>query len=162
MADALKQWYVQGLQALTSANELGRKGADEGSYEAKNDEVASLAESSAAMQARHAETIARLLKDAGGEPTGKDNPAMKGIYQAINEMIDGADEQVKDAAALAGAQLAFHYYIAAYGSLAADARHVGDDDAAAQIATLGDEVAAQDRKYTDCAETLANRQAADA
>jgi ferritin-like metal-binding protein YciE len=160
MAEALKDWYVEGLQALTSANEIGKKGAEEGTYESKNEEVAALAKTSAEMQERHAQVIDQLLQSAGAKPAGRDNPAMTGIYQAINQMIDGADEEVKDAAAIAGAQIAFHYYIAAYGSLASDAKHAGEDEAAAKIIGILDEVKAQDEKYTATAENLANQEAA--
>ncbi len=162
MAEALKQWYLQGLQALVSANEIGKKGADEGTYQSKNDEVAGLAQHSKDMQERHSRTISTLLTSAGGAPNSHPNKAMEGIYQAIDTMIDSADDQVKDAAQLAGAQLAFHYYIAAYGSLAASAKHAGENDAAAQIKLLVDEVTAEDGKYTASAEGLANPQAADA
>lgn len=160
MADALKQWYVQGLQALVSANEVGKKGAEEGTYQSKNEEVAKLAKSSADMQERHAQKISALLQKAGSAPNGRENPAMTGISKTINHMVDHADEQVKDAAMIAGGQLALHYYIAAYGSLASDAKHIGDDDTASQIKQMADEVKAQDEKYTACAENLVNEQAA--
>lgn len=160
MSDALKQWYVQGLQVLVSANEIGKEGADKGTYQSKNKEVANLAASSATMQERHAQVIASLLERSGATSSGQDNPAMKGIYQAIDQMIGSASDEVKDAAALAGSQLAFHYYIAAYGSLASDAKHAGEDEAAEKISAIASEVKAQDEAYTAVAENLANEQAA--
>jgi ferritin-like metal-binding protein YciE len=71
-------------------------------------------------------------------------PAIDGILEAGDSLTDDIDDDnVRDAALIAGAQLVEHYEIAQYGTLIAWAEQRGRDDIAAILAeTLTEEKAA--------------------
>jgi ferritin-like metal-binding protein YciE len=67
---------------------------------------------------------------------------------------------VKDAALIAAAQKVEHYEIASYGSARTWAQDTGQDQVAELLQATLDEEAETDRKLSQLAETLVNRQAA--
>ena len=67
------------------------------------------------------------------------------------------DPAAKDAAIVATLQVALHYYIAAYGTLASTARHLGLTEEAQSIASMNDWMKSKDADYTKLVESTINR-----
>ena len=66
---------------------------------------------------------------------------------------------VREASVVAAAQIATHYFIAAYGTLASNAKHLGLDQDAGTLKGMADEMKAADARMTEIAEDMANRRA---
>ena len=67
---------------------------------------------------------------------------------------------MRDASVIAAAQIALHYYIAAYGTLASNAKHLGKEEDARVLKQLTDESKQQDEKFTQLAQSFINKRAA--
>lgn len=110
---------------------------------------------------QHVERVEEIGKELGVRTNGKTCHAAEGLVKEGKEILkmDG-DPDVIDAALIGAAQRMEHYEIAAYGTLAALARRVGND-AAARLAekTLSEEREA-DQMLTQIAESSVNRAAA--
>lgn len=162
--DAFKQWYVQGLQAVKTAADQGK--AASGSEHARNapPEIRELMEGGAKVFGQHAETLNGLLQKAGGTADGgagsTPNPFWDGIQKGSQHMIQAAqDASVREASVVAAAQIATHYFIAAYGTLASNAKHLGLDEDARTLKGLTDEMKAADERMTQLAEEKLNKRA---
>ena len=86
---------------------------------------------------------------------GKTCPAMDGLVQEGNEVLEEAEEgAVKDAAILAASQAVEHYEIARYGTLVAWAKLIGHDDAADLLEESLNEEKATDELLTSLSEVI--------
>ena len=158
--EAYKQWYVQGLQAVKTAADQGK--AASGSEHAKNapPEIRDLMEGAAKVFGQHAETLGQLLQKAGGSPGSTPNAFWEGIQKGSQQMIQAAqDPSVREASVVAAGQIATHYFIAAYGTLASNAKHLGLDEDARTLKGLSDEMKTGDERMTQLAEEKLNKQA---
>ncbi len=158
--EAYKEWYVQGLQALKSAAEQGREAASATSAAVTSPELKKMVEEGSQRAERNAAEIDRLLEKAGRPSSSIPNKIMEGIRAGNRQVVDAAkDPEVRDASVVAAAQIALHYYIAAYGTLASTAKHLGLSEDAQTFKRLTDEVKQQDERFTQIAEEMANKRA---
>ena len=87
--------------------------------------------------------------------------AIDGIISETKEIMgDVGDQEVLDAALIAGAQAVEHYEITRYGTLAAFARQLGHAEAAAMLEKTLAEESATDAALTRLAGASVNRRAA--
>ena len=148
----LKQFHMQGLQALKVAGQKGHEAASETLGAVTSPELKQLVQQDTEMTQRHAKQLDELLQKAGGQPGSIQNPIIEGIQAGAKQIREAAkDEVTRDAGIIASAQVALHYYIAAYGSLAAHAKTLGMSDAAGECTQ-------QDQKCTALAERAVNPQ----
>lgn len=158
---AYKDWYVQGLQALKSASDQAAGDTKATSGAITSPELKQAMEASSKVLAEHADSIARFLQKAGGDTGGMKNAIMEGIRTGSGHMVQAAgDGAVRDASIIAASQIAIHYYVAAYGTLASTARHLGLDEDAQAFKRMTDDMKAGDARFTEMAESMANPQAA--
>lgn len=160
--DALKQTSVQGLQALHTAAQQGSEAAGEIERAATHPELkAQLRQGSEA--ARHqAERLNGLFAAVGERPGGTKNEISEGIIAASGRIMRSAgDETTRDAGIIASGQIALHYHIAAYGTLAAHAKVLGLDEAARTLHEMVEEAREADQRYSDLAERVINPRARD-
>ncbi len=156
-----KQFYLEGLQALKTAADTARDASAKAGGGDAAPEVKEMMEAGAKSFGKQADTLAGLLGKAGGGPSGKPNPFMDGIQSGSRQMIEAAqDPDVRFASVVGAAQIATHYFIAAYGTLASTAKHLGLDEDAAAIKDMLDEMKDGDERFTALAEDQANRRAA--
>ena len=84
---------------------------------------------------------------------------MKGLIAEGDEAIKASgDPNVRDAALIAAAQRVEHYEIAGYGTVRTLAQHLGHEEAARILQQTLDEEGACDKKLTQIAESLDQRQ----
>ena len=159
--DAYKQWYVQGLQALKSADDQGKEAASDTLKAVTAPELKQLVETGTKMADQNAQRLTSMLQKAGGNTGGMQNKIMEGIRAGNRQVVEAAkDPEVRDASIIAAAQIAMHYYVAAYGTLASTAKHLGMDEDARTLKQMTDEIKAQDERFTHLAEEMVNKRAA--
>jgi ferritin-like metal-binding protein YciE len=107
-------------------------------------------------EAQTEEQIKRLEKvfEAFGETAKRKK--CKGMAGLLAEAEDLIKEEEGDAALIAAAQKAEHYEISAYGSLAAWATALEEEDAASLLKETLTEEAETDEKLTEIAESVVN------
>ena len=158
--EAYKDWYVQGLQALKSATEQDGEGPNEIVTMIQSPDLKEIMASSSKVLGQHAQKLTQLLQKAGGKSDGMDNVIMDGIRAGAGQMIQAAkDPAVRDASIVAASQITIHYFIAAYGTLASTARHLGLDDDAKVLKQMSDEMKDGDERLSDIAKGGVNKQA---
>jgi ferritin-like metal-binding protein YciE len=104
--------------------------------------------------------IARLqqvFETIGKRPQGKTCAAMDGIVEEGEEIMEEyKDSPAHDAGLLAAAQAVEHYEITRYGTLAAWARQLGNEEAERLLRETLAEEEKTDKLLTDIAETVIN------
>ncbi|MER2266242.1 YciE/YciF ferroxidase family protein [Methylobacterium oxalidis] len=105
--------------------------------------------------------LEQVFQQLGKPAKGVECAAINGIISETKEiMSDVGDQQVLDAALIAGAQAVEHYEITRYGTLIAYAKQLGHNTVANLLEqTLGEEKAT-DKTLTALAEANVNRKAA--
>ena len=158
--EAYKDWYEQGLQAMKSASEQGKGDPSETTEMISSPELKELMMSSSKVLTQHAQNIAQLLEKSGGTSSGMPNVMMEGLRAGSGQMIQAAkDPAVRDASIIAASQLTIHYFIAAYGTLASTAKHLGLDDDAKTLKQMADDMKAGDERFNEVAKSSVNKQA---
>jgi ferritin-like metal-binding protein YciE len=105
--------------------------------------------------------LEQVFKILGKKPEGEECPAIEGILEEAQDLMDKIkDPDTRDAAMIAAAQAVEHYEITRYGTLVAWGELLGLKDAVKLLsATLKEEHNA-DSKLTKLAETKLNKEAA--
>ena len=96
--------------------------------------------------------LEQVFQMHGHTPKDVDCPAIDGILEEANEVLD--------AALVASAQAVEHYEITRYGTLISWAKQLGRDDCASVLQQNLDEEKATDQKLTAMAESKVNQKAA--
>lgn len=152
--DNLKQLVAQGLAAMKAGSDVAAKATDEISNDAKNTELKSALDEGNNTSKQWAERIERALQQAGsgGE---QDNPILEAHYEVSRRIRGQApDDTSRDLGIIASGQLALHYWIAAFGTMANYANKLGMDDVGRDMKQSADEAKQADEKHTQLAEQL--------
>jgi len=105
--------------------------------------------------------LEQVFKMHGVAAKGVNCPAIDGIIDEADEIVDEVDDKrVLNAALAAAAQAVEHYEIARYGTLIAWAKQLGRNDCASVLQKNLDEEKAADKKLTEIAEARLNLKAA--
>ncbi len=106
---------------------------------------------------RQVQRLEEVCKMLGIEPEGESCEAMEGLVEEGEQIIDELDEgPVRDAALIAAAQKVEHYEIAAYGTLCAMLKAMGEGKAADLMAQTLKEEKDTDELLTGLAEQEVN------
>ena len=107
------------------------------------------------------ERIDKVVETAGLRLRRMKCVAMEGLIEEADELIEEIEKgPVLDAGLIAAAQKVEHYEIAAYGSLCAMAKLLGQTEAVKLLKETLEEEKATDLKLTKFAETVGNAKAA--
>lgn len=107
------------------------------------------------------ERLERIFKMLDKAPRGEKCPAILGLIEEGQEVMDeGEEPAVVDAGLLAGAQAVEHYEMSRYGTLIAWARQLGLDDAVPLLEKTLEEEKKADQLLNRIALAAVNRQAA--
>jgi ferritin-like metal-binding protein YciE len=113
----------------------------------------------------HVKRLEQVFAGLGEKAAGKTCKAMEGLVKEGAEMIEeDAEGALKDAGLIGAAQRVEHYEIAAYGTLIAFAKELGDTRGAKVLQQTLDEEGAADKKLSGLARTmntLANQEGGD-
>lgn len=110
---------------------------------------------------QHVHRLERIFQEIGKSPKRETCPAMKGLIEEGDAMVEAkGDGDVKDAALIAAAQRVEHYEMAGYGTARTFAQRLGLSNAATLLQETLNEEGAADHRLTDIAEQSVNVQAA--
>ncbi|RUT29324.1 ferritin-like domain-containing protein [Arsenicitalea aurantiaca] len=112
-----------------------------------NKELTELFEEHLAETRVQIERLERVFEVLGQKPAGEECPAIEGITEEAEELIEEIkDKTTLDAALIASAQAVEHYEITRYGTLIAWAKELGQDEVADLLReTLAEEKAADSK-----------------
>ena len=106
---------------------------------------------------KHISRLQEVFRIYDVEVKGVDCPAIDGILEEVDDLVDEVDDRtVLDAALVAAAQLVEHYEIARYDSLIAWAKELGRSDCASVLDKNLEEEKATSRKLTLTADARVN------
>lgn len=106
--------------------------------------------------------IEKIFEQMGEKAKAQTCKGMEGLIEEGQEVLkEAADEKVRDAGLIGAAQRVEHYEMAAYGCLRTYAKLLGIREAASLAEKTLEEEKKTDKKLTELAERIVNREAAD-
>ncbi|RJL21566.1 ferritin-like domain-containing protein [Paracoccus siganidrum] len=152
--DTLRDIYYAERQILKALPKMARG--------ARSEELRSAFEAHREETEAHVERLQHVFELIGKRPRGKTCPAIDGIIEEGEEILDSfKDSPALDAGLVSAAQAVEHYEITRYGTLKRWAEVLGMDEAAALLSRTLDEESAADEKLTGIADKTANPEAAE-
>ena len=152
--DNLKTLVSRGLAAMKAGGEIAARATDEISNDASHPDLKAALEQGNQTSKQWAERIDRALQQAGGGGTN-DNPVLEAHYEVSRRIRSQApDATARDLGIIASGQLALHYWIASFGTMASYARHLGMDDVAQDMKRCDEEAKQADEQHTKLAAQL--------
>ena len=107
----------------------------------------------------HVQRLEQVFEQLGKKVQAKKCPAMEGLVEEGKEAIEEYEKgYARDAALIIAAQKAEHYEIAAYGSLKAHARMMGEEEIVSLLEQTEEEEGNTDKKLTQLSQNI-NQQA---
>ena len=151
----LREAFVDELKDLLDAERQLLKALPKMAEAAENDQLRAAFEQHEEETRQQISRLGQAFEAFEEEAKGKHCKGMEGLIEEAEELIE---EEEGDAALIAAAQKAEHYEISAYGTLAAWAVALGQQDAAQRLnETLGEEKET-DHKLTGIAQSVVNSQ----
>ncbi len=151
--DDLKQLVSQGLAAMKAGSDVAAKATDEISGDATHPALKSALEEGNSTAKEWAQRIERAAAQAGGGQS--DTPILEAHYEVSRRIRrEATDDTARDLGIVAAGQLALHYWIAAFGTMANYTGKLGMDDIAREMKRSTDEAKKADEKHTAIAEQL--------
>ena len=140
---------------MKAGGEVAAKATDEISNDASHPDLKAALEQGNQTSKQWADRIQRALQQAGGGGEQRDNPVLEARYEVSRRIRQEApDAMSRDLGIIAAGRLALHYWIAAFGTMANYARHLGMDDVARDMKTSDEEAKQADEQHTQLAEKL--------
>ena len=155
MADEnLKKLVAQGLSAMKAGGDLAAKVTQEINGDAQNPELKSALQQGSSAAQQWAQRIDRARQQAGegGEMENRVIQAHIEVSKKIRQ--EAPDAQSRDLGIIANGQLALHYWIAAFGTMANYTRQLGMNDVAQDMKSSADEARQGDEKMTQIAQQI--------
>lgn len=160
--EKLKELFVDGLKDIYWAEKNLVKALPKMAKAATSEDLRDAFEMHLGETEGHVSRVEEVFELIGEKAQAKKCPAMEGLLEEGNEIIDSTEEgtMVRDCGLIMAAQKVEHYEIASYGTLRNIARILGHFDAAEVLQSILDEEGAADQKLTDLAESHVNEEAA--
>ncbi len=163
MADApedLNDLYIDELKDLWSANDQMTRVVTKMAKKATNPALRTMLDKSLAGITKHTDVLKELIDDAGEKVKKEHCKGMEGLVaEATKHTLDSDAPEagpVLDAQIIAQYQRMTHYGIAGFGTAAAYATALGEDDAATKLKAATKEIYGGDEYATMLAETAVN------
>ncbi len=114
----LKQLVASGLPALKAGGRIAATAADEIADSATDSELKSALQTGNETAKEWQSRVEQAMSEVGASGEGE-NPVLEAHYEVFKKIRDTApDAQVRDLGIIAASQLALHYWIAAFGTMA--------------------------------------------
>jgi len=153
-SEDLKQLIKDGLAAQQAGSKVAAKATDDILDDATNSELKTLLQQGNATAKQWQQRIERAIDEAGGVDS-QDNEIMEAHYEVSKEIRGNADtDQVRDLGIIASGQLALHYWIASFGTVASYAKAAGLTQTAEELHRSVDEAKQADEQHTALAQRL--------
>lgn len=151
---SLKQLIKDGLAAMKTGSEMAAKATDAINNAAKDQKLKEALKKGNETSKKWSERIEKGLQEVG---TGgqKDNPIIEGIGKVNQNILSSApDDYSRDLGIIAGGQLAIHYWIAAFGTMASYTGQAGMNETQKAMKTCADEAKEADEEHTKIAKEI--------
>lgn len=155
--DNLKTLVSQGLSAMKAGSDVAAKATDEISNDASDANLKAALEEGNRTSKQWADRIQQAAQQAGGGDQ-QDNPVLEAHYEVSRRIRQHApDPASRDLGIIASGQLALHYWIASFGTMASYAKQLGMEDVARDMKSSADEAKQADERHTQLAQQLLNQ-----
>jgi ferritin-like metal-binding protein YciE len=162
MSEALKELYIDGLKDLYNAENQLLKALPKMAKAATSEELTQGFQEHLEQTKGHVQRLEKVFKSLGENPKGKKCKGMEGLVAEGTEIMgEDFEDSVMDAAIIGAAQRIEHYEIAAYGTVCAFAKELGESEQASLLNETLEEEKETDEKLTELAEQI-NSQANEA
>jgi ferritin-like metal-binding protein YciE len=159
--DSAEMLYTAAIAKLKSAEQQGLKAYDTMLQKAKSPELKQALQQHRQETEQQVQRLEQIQQRAGGQQMQVDDQIVQTIIQENEKMQSMIqDESVSDASLIAGAQIAEHYEIAAYGTAAAHAKLLGRQEDLQLLQQTLQEEKKTDELLTQIAERSVNQKAA--
>lgn len=152
--DNLKELVSQGLSAMRAGSDVAARATDEISNDATHPDLKAALEQGNNVSQKWADRIERAMEQTGPGQQG-DNKILEAHFE-VSRLIrqQAPDPTSRDLGIVAAGQLALHYWIASFGTMASYLKAVGLNDAAGEMKASSDEAKQADQQHTELAEKL--------
>ena len=155
MSEGLKKLYIDELKDLYSAETQLVKALPKMAAAASSDELRQGFEEHLEQTKGHVERLEKVFKVLGESPKGKTCKGMQGLIAEGAEVMDEDFEgSLMDAALIGAAQRVEHYEIAAYGTVCAFAKELGESDQASLLNETLEEEKETDEKLSEMSDQI--------
>jgi ferritin-like metal-binding protein YciE len=156
MADEnLRQLVAQGLAALRAGSQVAQDATQEIQDSASHPDLKQALEQGTQTSQEWNQRIDRALQEVGGPAGPEDNPILQAHFEVSRRIRGEApDAQSRDLGIIAAGQLALHYWIASFGTLASYAKQLGMQDTARDLHQCVEEAKQADDQHTALAERM--------
>lgn len=163
MHSKLREFFIDQLKDIYWAEQKLVKTLPKMSDAANSGELRGAFDSHLMETKNHVSRLERVFDMMGEKAKAEECPAMKGIAEEGEDIIDETDNNTsqRDVGLIFAGQKAEHYEIASYGALRQLALDMGQQEIADILEQTLSEEKAADRKLTELAEGGINRMALD-
>lgn len=152
--DNLKELVAHGLAAMQAGSEVAERATAEIGKDATYPALKAALEDGNRTSQRWAQRIDQARRQVGEVPR-QDNPIMEAHYEVSRRIRQHAPDDVsRDLGIVAAGQMALHYWIASFGTMASYGKQIGMDGVAGEMKTCADEARQADEAHTALAEQL--------
>ena len=161
--DSLRTLVIEQLRDIYDAEHRLTKAIPKLRRKAENEELREALDTHLSETEEHIARLDQVFAAMDEKAKGKPCAGIKGIIDEGKEHVgeDYDEDDLRDAVIIGAAQRAEHYEIAAYGTVIAHMRLLGEDEAIALLEETLEEEKACDRTLTDIAERVVNVEAAE-
>jgi ferritin-like metal-binding protein YciE len=150
----LKQLIKDGLAAQKAGSKVAAKATDDIQDDATNPELKTLLKRGNETAKQWEQRIERAIAEAGGVDS-QDNEILEAHYEVSKEIRGNAStDQVRDLGIITSGQLALHYWIASFGTVASYAKAAGLTQTAQELHQCVEDAKQADEQHTALAERL--------
>ena len=155
-SEAVKSLLAEGLQAVQGASNVGRQATQRIQQAATHPELKQMLQKGSEVTETWRQRVDQAVQSVGGQGGNQSNPiseAIEQVGQKISQRMQ--DETARDLGIIASGQIALHYHIASFGTLAAYAKMLGMQQVAQTMGECLQEAKQADEKYTELAQRIA-------
>jgi len=158
--DSLKQLVAQGLAALKAGSRIAQDATQEIQDSATSPDLKQALEQGTQTSREWNQRIDRAMQEVGGSGGPEENPILDAHFEVSRKIREQAtDDMSRDLGIVAAGQLALHYWIASFGTLANYAKQLGMERIAQEFHQSVDEAKQADDQHTALAEQLLSQPA---
>jgi ferritin-like metal-binding protein YciE len=152
--EALKQLVKDGLAAQHAGSKVAAKATDDILDDATDSELKTLLQRGNETAQQWQQRIERAIDEAGGVDS-QDNEILEAHYEVSKKIRSQAEtDQVRDLGIIASGQLALHYWIASFGTVASYAEAAGLTQTAQELHRSVEDAKQADEQHTALAKRL--------
>ncbi|HET9503271.1 MAG TPA: DUF892 family protein [Hymenobacter sp.] len=150
----LKQLIKDGLSAQQAGSKVAAKATAEILDDATNPELKTLLQRGNETSKQWEQRLEQAIEEAGGVEE-QDNEIVEAHYEVSKEIRSQADtDEVRDLGIIASGQMALHYWIASFGTVASYAEAAGLTQTAENLHRSVEEAKQADEQHTALAKRL--------